>query len=103
MAQKIYDLAVKTGEYTNGKGETKSRYANIGAIMQKDDGGKFLMINRHFNPAGVPFREGSDSILVSMFEPNDGNNSQQHQQQQRQSQHQQAKSNGYSPDDDIPF
>lgn len=102
MAQKIYDLAVKTGEYTNGKGETKPRYANIGAIMQKDDGGKFLMINRHFNPAGVPFREGSDSILVSMFEPNDGN-SQQHQQQQRPSQHQQSKSNGYSPDDDIPF
>ncbi len=70
--KKIYDLAVVTGSYQS-QGETKNRYQNIGAVMQKDDGGKFLMINRTFNPAGVPFKEGSESILVSMFPPKDGN------------------------------
>ena len=46
MAKKLYDLAVKTGEYTNGQGETKARYANVGAIMANDDGGKFLMLKK---------------------------------------------------------
>jgi hypothetical protein len=66
--KKLYDLAVKTGSYQKGD-ETKNRYANIGAIMEGTDGNRFLFINRHFNPAGVPFKEGSESIIVSMFKP----------------------------------
>lgn len=69
-SKKLYDLAVVTGSYTS-QGETKNRYANVGAVMQSDDGNKFIMLNRHFNPAGVPFREGAESILVSMFKPKD--------------------------------
>ena len=68
--KKLYDLAVVTGSYQQGN-ETKNRYTNIGVVMQKDDGGKFIMLHRHFNPAGVPFKEGSESILVSMFPPKD--------------------------------
>lgn len=68
--KKIYDLAVRTGSYIKD-GIEKGRYENIGSIMEKDDGNKFLFIKRSFNPAGVPFKEGGDSILVSMFKPHD--------------------------------
>lgn len=64
---KKYDLAVKTGSYTQN-GETKNRYTNIGAVMEGDNG-PFIMLNAHFNPAGIARKEGSESILVSCFEP----------------------------------
>lgn len=63
---KLYDLAVKVGEYTDRDGNTKGRYENIGAVFRNDNG-QFLMMKRTFNPAGVP--GDGDSILVSMFEP----------------------------------
>ena len=71
MPKKLYDLAVKTGSYTDREGNEKGRWENVGAVMQGDDGGKFIMLKRVFNPAGVPdlSGRGSDSILLSMFEP----------------------------------
>ena len=70
--KKLYDLAVKTGTYNAG-GQEKGRYENVGAVMQSDDGGKFIMLKRVFNPAGVPDLSGrnSDSVLLSMFPPKD--------------------------------
>ncbi len=67
--KKLYDLAVKTGTYTNSAGEEKGRYLNIGSIMEKDDGGKFILLNRTFNPAGVPNPDNRESLIVSMFAP----------------------------------
>lgn len=67
---KLYDLVVKTGEYQNGQGETKARYKNVGAVMRNDNG-QFLMLDRTFNPAGVP--GDRDTVLISMFEPRDNN------------------------------
>jgi hypothetical protein len=67
--KKLYDLAVKTGSYTNGNGDTKNRYVNIGAIMEKEDGGRMIFLNRTFNPAGVPTEPDRESIIVSMFAP----------------------------------
>ena len=77
MAKKLYDLAVKTGEYTV-QGQTKGRYENVGAVMQSDDGNKFIMLKRVFNPAGVPDLSGrnSDSVLLSMFPPKDSDSQQ---------------------------
>lgn len=66
--KKIYDLCVKTGEYTKN-GETKSRYETIGSAMENDEGAMFLFVKKTFNPAGVASKEGSDSIIVSMFTP----------------------------------
>lgn len=71
MPKKLYDLAVKTGSYTNAAGETKGRYENVGVVLQLDDGGKIILLKRSFNPAGVPFNPDSDRIAVSMFEPKD--------------------------------
>lgn len=73
MATKIYDLAVKIGKYVGSDGKEKGRWQNVGAIMQTDDGGKFIMMAKWFNPAGVPdlAGKGGDSILLSMFPPKD--------------------------------
>lgn len=97
MAKKLYDLAVKTGSYTNNAGETKGRWQNVGALMQGDDGGKFIMLAKWFNPAGLPDLSGknatSESILVSLFEP-----------KQHGEQRQAAPAPAAAPaDDDIPF
>jgi hypothetical protein len=108
MAKKLYDLAVKTGEYKNQSGEMKGRWQNVGAVMQSDDGSKFIMMAKWFNPAGVQdlSGKGGESILLSMFPPRDPN--QQQGQQKNQgggySQNQsQGQGGGGSMDDDIPF
>lgn len=67
-ATKIRDLAVKVSEYTDGQGQTKGRYENIGSMMKGEDGGIFLIMKRTFSPAGVPNPEGRDSIMVGCFE-----------------------------------
>lgn len=73
MSKKLYDLAVKTGSYTDQQGNAKGRWQNVGAVMQNNDGGKFIMLAKWFNPAGVPDERGGESILLSMFEPKDAN------------------------------
>lgn len=107
--RKVYDLAVTVGHYTDNAGTEKSRYQNIGVVLQKDDGGKFILLDRSFNPAGVPF-DGSkgNTILVSMFEPKDGQ-----QETPRTGKEEPRRQSPYAPDgkanpqpdfvDDIPF
>ena len=75
---KIYDLAVKTGEYEKD-GERKGRYENVGAMWESKNGGTpYITLKAAFNPAGVSRKDGSDSIFLSCFEPknnrNGGNN-----------------------------
>ncbi|MBT6913853.1 MAG: hypothetical protein HOA38_00225 [Candidatus Marinimicrobia bacterium] len=67
MAKATHDLTVKIGEYLTYDGQKKARWLNIGKIIQTDDGGEFITINRHFNPAGVPNLDGRDTIAVSKF------------------------------------
>jgi hypothetical protein len=69
--KKVYDLAVKTGEYEQD-GETKGRYKNVGVVLEGKDG-MFVMLDKTFNPAGVPDLNDDkrDTILISMFEPRD--------------------------------
>jgi hypothetical protein len=99
---KLYDLAVKTGSYTNDQNEEKNRYQNIGAVMESNNG-KFILLYKWFNPAGIPDERGGDSIVVSMFKP-----------KPRQNQQAQPAPNVTAPavsttataagfDDDIPF
>ena len=68
MATKAtHNLSVIVGEYTNAMGESKKRWKTIGKVLQKDDGSKFLIIDRTFNPAGVPNKDDRDSIAISTF------------------------------------
>lgn len=76
MAKVLKELAVATGTYEDrNTGQTKNRYKNVGVLMEvENDRGeknRFLMLERSFNPAGVPFKAGSDKILISMFDPRD--------------------------------
>jgi hypothetical protein len=91
---KIKDLAVKTGEYTVN-GETKGRYENVGAVMQGDNG-KFIMLKRTFNPAGVPNPDGRDSVLISMFDVKDA-------QGNKPAAAPAPRAPAQTADDDIPF
>ena len=72
MTKKLADLAVKIGTYEKN-GETKGNYVNIGAVMDGDNG-QYLLIDRHFNPAGVPNPDNKNSILVSVFHVDKGGN-----------------------------
>jgi hypothetical protein len=95
---KTHDLAVKVGTYQKG-GDTKNRYQNVGMVMTDDKGGKMYLLNRTFNPAGVPCDPDKDSIVLSVFEFKSNG--------EKPSQHNQAKQNAYQPqpelDDEIPF
>jgi hypothetical protein len=104
MAKKLYDLAVKTGEYQDRTtGETKGKWQNVGAVMQNDDGGKFIMLERWFNPAGVPNPDNRSNLLLSMFEPRQADSAPAQQRQQRPSAAAPAPAQGGFEDDDIPF
>ena len=91
---KLYDMCVKTGSYTDQTGTLKNRYKNIGVVMSGNDGGKYILLEKTFNPAGVPGDSDKDSCMVSLFEVKDQQNGsptpprspQQHQQQQQQQQ-----------------
>jgi hypothetical protein len=109
---KIYDLAVKTGSYQDrNTGQEKGRYKNVGSVLKMEDGGKMILLDRSFNPAGVPFKEGSDQIVISMFEPKDSNGEQPPATTARRqpppatgrAPAPQAASAGFDMDDDIPF
>ena len=107
-ATKTHDLKVKVGEYTDKTGAKKGRWVTVGRVMTGDDGSEFWLLDKTFNPAGVPDLngKGADSVLVSKFAPRDANES--------PSEHQRAKANGYAPQavsnakladlpDDLPF
>jgi len=69
---KKYDLSVKVGEYTDANGVVKGRYQNVGVVMEGQNG-PYILLNRTFNPAGVPGQADRESVIVSMFEPRDDN------------------------------
>jgi hypothetical protein len=107
-SQVIYDLSAKVGTYIKD-GVEKPRWAPVGKIMRNDEGKFFMLMNKYFNPAGVPDAENRDSILVSMFKSGGGDDDQAAP-PPRQDAHNRAKANGYAPqpkddfvEDDIPF
>lgn len=67
--RKVKDLAVKVGEYNDRQtGQAKARWHNVGALMEDDNGGQYIMLDRYFNPAGVPNPDNRGTILLSMFD-----------------------------------
>lgn len=66
--KKVYDVAVKVGSYQKD-GATKSRWQNVGVVLKGDDGNMIMIMERSFNPAGVPFKEGENTIILSFFDP----------------------------------
>lgn len=66
---KKYDMVVKVGTY-NSNGADKARWKTIGAVFEDDKGGLFAFMDKTFNPAGVPSKPDSESIVISFFSPN---------------------------------
>ena len=64
---KLYDVTVKTGSYQKD-GETKNRYLNVGSII-KGEHGPYMIMERTFNPAGIPNPEDRSSLILSLFKP----------------------------------
>lgn len=64
---KKYDVVAVTGEWTNSAGEKKKRYMNVGVMLDTGNG-PFIVLERWFNPSGLP-NNGKDSIILSLFEP----------------------------------
>ncbi len=93
---KKYDVVAVTGTYTNNAGEEKKRYLNVGSIHDSGNG-PYMFLNASFNPAGIQRKEGSDSIILSLFtpKPRDG-------QAQQQSRPAPTGTPGFD-DTDIPF
>ena len=71
---KLYDLCVATRSYKDSNGNEKAVWENIGSILKNEEGKVFMMLKAHFNPAGIQRKEGSESILVNMFQPKAKNN-----------------------------
>lgn len=69
MATKLYDLCVKTREYTDRNGDKKAVWLNVGAEFEGKDGKSYIMLDACFNPAGIDRKEGSGGVLVSKFPP----------------------------------
>ncbi len=67
-SKKICNLSVVVGHYEKD-GEEKAIWRNIGGFFEKDNGGKFLAIDRAFSPAGLPLKGHSDkSIFITLTE-----------------------------------
>ena len=66
---KKYDIVATVGTFQKN-GETKNRFKNVGAMMEKD-GKPFLLLDRTFNLAGLPNPQGKDTVLLSLYEPKD--------------------------------
>lgn len=100
---KLWDLAVVVGTYKQN-GEDKFKWKTVGAIIEGKGNKQYVMLDRTFNPAGVPDLEGrgSDQIVMSMFEPKEYG-----QKSPAQSAPQAKKPSyqrpGLDDDDDIPF
>ena len=101
MPKPIKDLMVKVDEYTNSKGEKKARWQKIGAEMQGDDGSTYLVMDRWFNPAGVPdlSGKGGKSIIVWRFDLRDNASTP----AQNGANSASTPDSGNMPNDDIPF
>lgn len=92
--QKIKDIAVKVGEYSNQQGEKKGRYKSIGMIMRDNDGSEFALLDATVLSTQLLMlcnRDRKDKVAVSLFEPREN--------QQQGGQQQDAP----PPQDDYPF
>lgn len=73
--KKLYELAVRSGSYTDKEGNEKSTWLNVGSVWKNNDDNQFMLLRATFNPAAIERKNGSDCITVAMFEPKKQRNS----------------------------
>lgn len=95
MARK-FEVTAVTGKYTDNNGQEKSRYLNIGSVIETKNG---LMLKLESVPVGW-----DGWAYLNEPRPRDGQNTQQQPQQQRSQPQQQGGNNyDYGNGSDIPF
>ena len=97
---KLYDVVARVGSYTDANGQEKGRFQNVGAIIQNSNGGQNLLLAKWFNPAGLA-EEGKESIILSLFAPQQ-NQQQAPQQQPMQQQNYQQPAQMQQPQQQAP-
>ena len=65
--RKLYDVAIPLGTYGDRSGNEKVRWQNVGAILEGDKG-PYLLLDRWFNPAGLPNPENRTSVVLTLFD-----------------------------------
>ncbi|MFK5893967.1 MAG: hypothetical protein QM504_12165 [Pseudomonadota bacterium] len=68
MNKKLYDIEVPLGSYTDKQGNEKTRWQNVGAMFEGEKG-PYLLLDRWFNPAGLPNPENKTSVVLNLYEP----------------------------------
>jgi hypothetical protein len=91
--KKTHDAVVSLGEYTDGEGQTKKRYKNIGTVFTRDDGSQAMKLDT------VPLGQDWNG-WINFYEPQNQRNERPQQQAPKpQTQNNQS----YAQNDDIPF
>ena len=67
LSANSYDLCVATRSYKDNSGKEKAVWSNVGSILKNKDGKMFMLLKAYFNPAAIQRKDGSESILVSIF------------------------------------
>jgi hypothetical protein len=63
--KKLFNLSAKVGNRKDGS----AIYLDVGVILE-DENGPFMLLNKTFNPAGVPDADPQkSSVKIRMFEP----------------------------------
>jgi hypothetical protein len=101
MAQKVKDLAVVTGTYTDAQGQAKNRYLNCGGVFKTQDGGTFILLDPFVNYGALPRKDGSTAVMVGVYDLRDANGNTQQQRPAPQRAAPPPPAN--IPDDDVPF
>lgn len=70
---KKFDVAVKNGEYIGKDGTTKSRWLNVGSVLENENG-MYMILDRTFNPAGVPNPNNKEGCFLSFFPAKESQN-----------------------------
>jgi len=64
-----YEIVAPNGKY-NKDGQEKTRWQNVGVLLEGDDGRMAIALDKTFNPAGAATRNPDDSrVFLSCFEP----------------------------------
>ena len=93
--KKIYDMVAVTGTYTNGKGEQKNEYTNMGKFLVMDDGSFFSVIKT------VPV--GNWDGKVSYFEQKEKEKEKEHAQPKATAETAQSTLPPSGGESDLPF
>jgi len=70
---KKFDIVAVVDTYKDKSGATKKRYKNVGSLMENDKG-QYILLDRSFNPAGIPNPDNKGNITLSLFAVNKGGN-----------------------------